>query len=448
MKAKTILMATALMASTATAQQSDDLLTPERLWEMGRIGSATLSPDGNTLLYSVTHYNKKQNNSTSRIWQKNLLDGSRKQLAQGLSATYIGNGSRVAYLRGGKLFVGSAQGGEFKTIAEDVADYLFSPDGSKVILVKEVPMNESIAENDADLPKATGMVINDLMYKHWDHYVKSVPHPFVATFDGQALIDETDILAGEPFESPMEPFGGIEQLAWSPNGKLIAYTCRKKTGVNYAISTDSDIYLYDVTTHKTIKNLCKPEGWTNPDIKTTESLEAQSPNTREGENFVGYDQNPVFSPDGKYIAWTSMARDGYESDRTRLCVFNLKNNTFDFVTENLETGVETFVWGADSKTLYFSACWHGKINIYQTNLKGKVTQLTDEVADYSICQLGPDNKSLLVKKHSMSHPDDVFLLQLGKGDPQVVQLTNENKEIFEQLTLGEVKERWVQTVDK
>ena len=447
MKAKTILMATALMASGAAAQQPTDVLTPELLWEMGRIGSATLSPDGNTLLYSVTHYSKKQNNSTSRIWQKNLADGSQRQLAQGAAAAYIGDGTRVAYLRGGKLYVGTAQGGDFKAVAEEVGDFLFSPDGSKVILVKEVPMHESIAKNDDDLPKATGMVINDLMYKHWDHYVTAVPHPFIASFDGQTLTDETDLLAGEPFESPMEPFGGIEQLAWSPDGRYIAYTCRKKTGVDYAISTDSDIYLYDTTTHQTVKNLCKPEGWQAPAVKTTESLEHQAPNNGTEERFAGYDQNPQFSPDGKYVAWTSMARDGYESDRTRLCVYTLKNGKFDFVTESLETGVETFVWGADSKTLYFTACWHGKINIYQTTLKGKVEQLTDDVADYSICELTPDKQGLLVKKHSMSHPDDVFTLSLDKKGAQLTQLTDENKDIFAKITTGEVKERWVKTVD-
>ena len=440
-------MATALFATGAAAQQPTDTLTPERLWEMGRIGSASLSPDGSTLLYSVTHFNKKQNNSTSRIWQKNLSDGTRRQLAQGAAATYIGDGNQVAYLRGGKLYVGSAQGGDFKEVAEEVADFLFSPDGSKVIVVKEVAMHESIAKNDDDLPKATGMVINDLMYKHWDHYVTAVPHPFVGTFNGSEITDLTDILEGEPFESPMEPFGGVEQLAWSPDGKLIAYTCRKKTGVDYAISTDSDIFLYDVAARKTVRNLCKPEGWTYPTVKITESLEHQTPNTQTEERFAGYDQNPLFSPDGKYIAWTSMARDGYESDRTRLCVYNLKNGKFDFVTESLETGVETFVWNSDSKSLYFTACWHGKINLYQTNLKGRVEQLTDEVADFSIAALAPNGKDLLVKKHSMSHPDNVFLASPKPGHTQLTQLTDENKAIFDQLTLGEVKERWVKTVD-
>lgn len=168
------------------------------------------------------------------------------------------------------------------------------------------------------------MVINDLMYKHWDSYITAIPHPFVADFNGEKISGASDLLANEPYECPMLPFGGIEQLAWSPTSSGIAYTCRKKTGKAYAISTDSDIYLYDLATKQT-RNLCKPEGYAAPETSNEmASLEKQAVNHQNIDCNVGYDQNPQFSPDGRYIAWSSMERDGYESDRTRLCILDLK----------------------------------------------------------------------------------------------------------------------------
>ena len=185
-----------------------------------------------------------------------------------------------------------------------------------------MPYHESIKKNPEDLPLATGRVVTDLNYRHWDHYVESVAHPFVANVNGDKVDEGEDILKGEPYECPMAPFGGIEQLDWSKDSKNIAYTCRKKTGVDYAVSTDADIYLYNVSA-KTTRNLCKPEGYKEPKIDPTKSMRNQAVNHQKGDMQVGYDVNPQFSPDGQYIAWQSMARDGYESDRNRLCVMNL-----------------------------------------------------------------------------------------------------------------------------
>ena len=451
MNAKQIVMTIALGGTINAVAQQAELLSPERLWEMGRIGSAVFSPEGK-LLYSVTHYSKKQNRGTSRIWEQQP-DGTRRQVAQGSSPAYLPDG-RVAFLRGSNLYVGQADGSSTAVIAEGVDDFRFSPDGARVILVRMVPMHESIAAKEADLPEASGMVINDLMYKHWDHYVSEVPHPFVADYDGTGLTNEADILDGEPFECPMEPFGGVEQLAWSPDGKTIAYTCRKKTGRDYAISTDSDIYLYDVVKKRTVRNLCKDGVH---DIKTYDtdfarSLEHQQVN--RDASFPGYDQDPQFSPDGRYVAWLSMERDGYESDRLRLCVFDLKKGTHRFVTESFESGVDNFVWAPDSKTLYFCGVWHGRTNVYRTNVDGNVAQLTDDVADYSICGLSADGKQLLLKRHSMQYPDDLYALSVETASrahhdlrPIAQRLTDVNAGIYRTLAVGDVKERWVKTTD-
>jgi dipeptidyl aminopeptidase/acylaminoacyl peptidase len=197
------------------------------------------------------------------------------------------------------------------------------------------------------------------MYRHWDHYVESIQHPFIADVElpdyniqASALID---ILEGEPYECPMEPFGSIEQLAWSNDSKLIAYTCRKKTGLAYSISTDSDIYLYNTGTRET-KNLCKPTDYQAPETDPTRTLKTQSVNSEENlKNLPGYDQNPKFSPDGRYVAWLSMSRDGYESDRQRLCRYDLTTGEkIGVVPYGGTVGVEFFnkdgwaiiIWGS------------------------------------------------------------------------------------------------------
>lgn len=194
--------------------------------------------------------------------------------------------------------------------------------------------------------------------------------------------EEKDILGNEPFECPMKPFGGMEQLAWSTDSRSIAYTCRKKSGVAYATSTDSDIYLYDVATAKT-KNLCKPEGYVEPDIDPTKTMKYQAVNAADNlKNNVGYDQNPKFSPDGRYVAWQSMEHNGYESDRNRICVYDIAKGTKTYVTEDFDSNAEDFCWMPDSKSIAFTGVWHGTINLYRTNLNGNVEKLTDEWVDY------------------------------------------------------------------
>ena len=307
----------------------------------------------------------------------------------------------------------------------------------------DVPQHHSIQENDKDLPKASGMVINDLMYKHWDHYVTTAPHPFVADLNASSITNPIDLLASESYECPMEPFGGAEQLAWSPDSKQIVYTSRKKVGLKYAISTDSDIYLYDLTSRKTV-NLCKPSDYKEPESTPTQSLQAQAVNHQQSDFNVGYDQNPQFSPDGRYVAWLSMARDGYESDRSRLCVYELSTGKKQYVTESFESSVNDFLWSSNSKDIYFTGVWHGVANIYATNLKGSVKKLINDIADYSLVSLSPSNKGLIAKKHSMSQADELY--EVGFNG-KVGQLTFENKAFYDQLTFGEVKERWVKTID-
>lgn len=445
------------MISRNKVPTTSDRLTPEALWAMGRIGNFTTSPNGRQAVYAVSYYSVAKNKSHSIIYVMDLATRKEQQLTltnDGESnPTFINNGQQIAFLsnKGGtsQLWAMNLDGSNRIQLThekDDVEDFLFSPDHKKVILIKEVDYTASIQKNDADLSKASGMVINEVMYKHWDHYVTSIPHPFVADFNGTEATNAQDILAGEPYECPMLPFGGIEQLAWSPDSKTIAYTCRKKTGKDYAVSTDSDIFLYDLAT-RTAKNICKPAGYQAPATNDVVSFEKQSVNQQKEDCNVGYDQNPQFSPNGKYVAWTSMERDGYESDRTRLCVCDLSTGKKIYVTESFESGVDGFLWAKDSKSLYFTGVWHATTQIYRTNLSGKVQKLTNDVCDYVLSDISSDGKSLFAKRHSISQADEVYRVTPASTTAKVEQLTTENKAFYDQIKMGDVKERWVSTVD-
>ena len=311
-----------------------------------------------------------------------------------------------------------------------------------------MPYHESIKKNPEDLPLATGRLVTDLNYRHWDHYVESIPHPFVANVTEQGVDEGVDMLKDEPYECPMAPFGGVEQLNWSPDSKFVAYTCRKKTGVNYAVSTDSDIYLYDIATGNT-RNLCKPANYKPVDFDPTKTMKTQAINHQKEDLNMGYDVNPKFSPDGRYIAWQSMARDGYESDRNRLCVYTLADGTKNYVTETFDSNVDDFCWANDSRTLYFIGVWHACENLYQTNLRGEVKQLTDDWADFGSVQLLNNGNKLLASRHSFQQGDELYVVTPGKDakKTKVQQLTFENKLFYDKLAFGKVQERWVKTTD-
>ena len=432
-----------------------DRMTAETLWAMGRIGGATASPDGKTIAYQVGYYSVKENKSHQMLYTVSADGKLQRTLtntaASETDAAWINGGKRIAFLSKGQLWTMNADGSDRRQLTKsdiDIEGFKFSPDEKKVLLIKSLPYHESIKKNPDDLPLATGRVVTDLNYRHWDHYVETVAHPFVANVTENGVDNGKDIIEGEPYECPMAPFGGVEQLAWSPDSKTIAYTCRKKTGVNYAISTDSDIFLYDVATGST-KNLCKPEGYKAPEVDPTTSMKNQAVNHQEGDVNVGYDTNPQFSPDGKYVAWQSMKHDGYESDRNRLCVYTLATGEKKYVTEKFDSNVDAFCWAADSKTLYFIGCWHACVNMYQTNINSEVKQLTDDWMDFGSIQMLGNTGKILASRHSISQADELYIVTPGKDvkKTKVQQVTWENKAFYDQLEMGKVQERWVKTTD-
>lgn len=405
-------------------------MTPEALWAMGRIGGMNVSPDGKRVVYTVAYYSVPENKSNREVFVMNADGSDNKQITKtGFAeneAVWIKGGTKIAFLcnesGSSQLWEMNPDGTDRKRLSDydkDIEGFAFSPDEKKVLFISQVKTVNSTADKYPDLDKATGVIITDLMYKHWDEWVTTVPHPFVADFDGESISNPVDVMEGELFESPMKPFGGIEQLAWNTTSDKIAYTSRKKTGKEYAISTNSDIYVYDLNTKQT---------------------------TNITEENKGYDTNPTYSPDGKSIAWLSMERDGYEADQNRLMVMNLETGEKTFVSKDFDSNVDSYCWSADCERIYFTGVWHGESQVYQIDLANgnKITPLTEGMYDYASVALLGDK--LIAQRHSMSMGDEIYSIDLT-GDHTVTQLTFENKHIYDQLTMGKVEERWMKTTD-
>lgn len=403
-------------------------LTPEALWAMGRISSVKSDIETGWLAYTVSYYSVAENRSTSWIRICNPFDNMHvDDEFVGYEPAWFGCSGWLAYMRGGQLYLRRDKEEVKVEGADDIEGFLLSPMRDKIILIKQVKTVPTTADKYPDLPLATGHMHEDLMYKHWDEWTKTAPQPFVCeleiTYYGEgeriktAKIGESiNILEGTAYECPMKPFGGIEQLAWNPNNEEIAYTCRKKTGLDYAISTDSDIYLYDLRTRRH-KDLTKDN--------------------------MGYDTNPSYSPDGMWIAWQSMERDGYESDENRLMVMNLETGEKRFLSRTLDSNVDEYAW-LDYNSLVFNACWHATEQLYKVDLNGQITQLTEgqhdlglgDVTDYNIWVLG----------HSMRQANEVYRLNLRESN-ELTQLTHENDNIYNQIERSTVVPRWQKTTD-
>ena len=412
----------------------DGVLSPEVLWSMGRIGGVSVSPDGSKIAYQVSYYSVQENASHTVIYVMKD-DGSdvkllTKSAVSEHSPAWIDN-DHIAFLSVKKgvqqIFSMNVDGKDRKQLSysdKDIEGFLFSPDMKNVLMVMNVP-NPLVKELQyEDLPKASGMIADDLMFRHWDSWVTSIPHPFVAEFKGGRVSAKTiDLIAGEPYESPMLPFGGMEQFAWSPDGKSIAYTCRKKAGAEYTKSTDSDIHLYNIE-DGSVKNLCKLPG--------TEDMN------------MGYDTNPKFNSDGRYIAWQSMERDGYESDINRLYVMELESGRKWSVTEAFDSNVDDFIWAGDKDYFYFIGSWQGCMSLFSADLDGNVLTVNNEACDYNSLAMGQERR-LVVTRQSMRFATEIYSVDTRRGLAE--KLSHENDQIFSQMPNIKVEARAVKTTD-
>ena len=416
-------------------------LTPEGLWAMGRIGSVKSDIETGLLAYTVSYYSVEENRSTTWIRIVNPFavesQKSKERPADskpevidefvGSEPAWFGNSGALAYLKGGKLYIRRDKEDIEVEGTEDIEGFLLSPMRDKIILVKQVKTVQTTADKYPDLPLATGHMHEDLMYKHWDEWTETAPQPFVyelqTEYYGEGermksakLGEGFNILEGTAFESPMKPFGGIEQLAWNPNNEEIAYTCRKKTGLDYAISTNSDIYLFDIRTraHKNITSDNK-----------------------------GYDTNPSYSPDGKWIAWQSMERDGYESDENRLMALSLETGEKRFLSRAMDTNVDEYAW-LDDTSLVFTACKQATVQLYRVTLDGWTSKLTEGQHNLGLCDVTDYQAYLL--GHSMRQANEIYHLDIRK-EGALEQLTHENDNIYEQIERSTVVPRWQKTTD-
>ena len=405
-----------------------DRFTPEALWAMGRIGSVKADIETGWVAYTVGYYSVEENRSTTWIRICNPFEGMKvDDEFVGSDPAWFGSSGWIAYLKGGKLYLRRDKEEVEVEGAEDVEGFLLSPMRDKIVLIKQVKTVPTTADLYPDLPKASGRVVDDLMYKHWDEWTETAPQPFVCelelTWYGEGERIKTakigaskNILEGTAYESPMKPWGGVEQWAWNPNNEEIAYTCRKKTGLEYAVSTNSDIYLYN--------------------LRSGEHRNISEPNK-------GYDTNPAYSPDGTYIAWQSMERDGYESDENRLMVMNLVTGEKTFLTRGTELHVDEFAW-LNNDALVFTACNHALVQVYKIDLEGKLVQITEGQYDHVIGDVCDDRIYLL--RHSMMEANEVYCLK-WKEDNALEQLTHENDNIYNQIERGQVIPRWQTTTD-
>ncbi len=411
----------------SSVQVENGLMSPEVLWEMGRLGGLSVSADASQIVYAVSYYSIEQNKSNTELFSMQVDGSNNKQLthtaASEHSPVWIKNDSKIAFISNEsgtpQLWEMNPDGTGKKQLSNmenGVEGFRFSPDEQKVILISTLRTQEPVTDKYPDLPQTTGKVINDLMYKHWDEWKVEAPHPFVGDFDGNQITNLIDIMEGEPYESPMRPFGGIEQLAWNSSSDQIAYTSRKKVGKEYAISTNSDIYVYDLATKST---------------------------TNLSEGMMGYDTNPQYSPDGTQIAWLSMERDGYEADLNRLFVMDLKTGEKRFISKDFDSNVDDYTWSADGKSIFFTGVWHATSQVYQVDVaQATIKKITEGVHDYgSIALCG---NQLIGKRHAMTSPDEIFLIGLDGTEKQI---SFENKAFLDQIEMGKVEKRWIKTTD-
>ena len=413
-----------------TAQQHTQQMTPELLLTLPRVGSYALAPSGKQVVYNVSQPSIQDNNSRTSIYLINSDGTGRTELtAPSAGSEYTPrwsrDGKQIYFMRGTdqgmQLFARTLSDGverQLTAIDGGIVDYLFSPDETTLLYVQDIKARPVVTDVYPDLDKADARIIEDLMYKHWDEWVSTMPHPFIAKVTAQPITEGLDLLAGEPYEAPMRPFNGIEDIAFSPDGNLIAYACRKKTGLEYSLSTNSDIYLYNVSTGET---------------------------TNVSEGLMGYDTNPVFSPDGRSLIWIGMEHDGYESDLQVMYLYDLAKKQYRPLTADFEYNIANPTWSADSKTIYFITCREALTHLYSYQLSnGKIKQITDGQYDYTGFDMN-DKGVCVASRQSMTYPTELYMVNLKNGKTTV--LTEEDKPMMSQLGDLTCEKRWMTTTD-
>lgn len=418
------------ITTMATAQQK---MTPEQLWQLGRVSGETITADGKTVVYGVSQYNIAENKSEKNLYAIPLTGGTAQQIttAEGgegdVAALYA---QKIGYSLKGQWWEMNADGTgaiQLTNVEGGLQNIRLAPDGKHILFSKDVKIKKvSGADHYPDLPKSNVQIYDNLNYRHWDAWEDgNFQHVFYATYENGQVGTPVDIMEGEAFDAPQMPFGGTEDMIWAPDSKSIIYVSKKKFGKDYATSTNTDIYEYNLET-KATKNL--------------------------SEGMPGYDLGPVFSADGKYLAWQSMAKDGYEADKNDIIVLNLATGTRTNLTKDWDGTVSSIYWSKDGKQLYFLAVVKGTEQLLEIALQKDITattarhirQVTEGDFDISAI-LGQSGNTLVVSRMDINHASELYTVSLPKGTMQ--PLTTVNKAVYDKTGMCKVEKRWIKTTD-
>lgn len=415
--------------SLTEAEKSAGILTPEVMWKMGRVGGSTVSPDGKTVLYTVSYYSMKDDKSSTHIWSVPTDGGEAVQITDGAgkeaSIQWSADGSRIYFLstRSGdvQLWSSKPDGSDMRQLSAiegGIEGFGVSPKGDKLYYIKRVQVEKRrSSEIFPDLPDSKAMIYDDLMARHWNYWDDgSYLHLFVADLQNGKVAEGVDIMAGEPWDAPMAPYFDAAEISWNNAGTQLAYTCKKMKGKQYALSTNSDIYLYDLASGKT---------------------------TNITEGMMGYDKYPRFSPDDSMVAFTSMERDGNESDKDRLFVTKLATGEKLYLTKDFDYNAGNVVWDGNDK-LYFLTPIRATYQLCRVGLDGSPVEVVTRGAhDLNAFTMG--GGKLVAERTTLSSPTELYAVNLSDGT--LTQLTNTNAEIYDNIKMGEVRERMVKTTD-
>lgn len=404
-------------------------ITPEFLWSLGRISEIKVSPDGSLVLFGITNYNIAENKGNRDLFVIPVTGGEPKRLTESQGSEYNAiwrpDGKKIGYIssEGGssQIWEMNPDGSDkiqISNIAGGINAFAYSPTMKHLLYTADVKLDATVQDTYPDLPKANAMIYTELMYRHWDTWSdQSYSHIFITAYPMAKEVPGKDIMPKERWDAPITPDGGMEQIAWNNTGTKIAYACKKSFGKEYATSTNSDIYLYDIASGKT-SNISAP----NP----------------------GYDMDPVFSPDGKQIAWNSMKTAGFESDKKRIMIYTFATSKAEDLSADFDQSSTNFAWSNDGKTLYFISGINATYQLYQLDIaKKKITQITKGIHDYTDFQLA--GNKMVATKMSMSMPTEIFVVDMKSGAE--AQLSNVNTEKMAKVMKGRVEERWIGTTD-
>ena len=411
------------MVSITKAQEKTEIYTPELLWKLGRLNDVKVSPDGKTLLFSITYYNVAENKGNADLYTMPVKGGKYTKITNTKTSEYNAcwrsDGKKIGYLFEDQLWEMNPDGSDNVKISNvdgGISGFIYDPTMKRILYIKDIKVDETVQDIYPDLPKANAKIINDLMYRHWNQWEdESYSHIFIANYPDFSNV--IDIMKGERYDAPMFPSGGMEEINFSPDGLSVVYACKKSVGKEYAISTNSDIYLYTISNGNTI-NL--------------------------SESNKGYDLHPVFSPDGKKIVWGSMETPGFESDKLNIIVHDIQKNTNQNFSKTFEESASDFLFSSDGEKLYFLSGINATYQLFVLDLaKNKISQLTTGIHDYKSIALC--NENLIGVRESMAEPADIYTIDAITGTQ--TRLTTINQEVLKNIASIQVEQRWITTTD-